>query len=103
MTANKKYITNIYDYSSSYANRDKIDYKGLKYSDGSSGNFVVKTSNMRGCIDLNIDSINSGIRGSGTSCDNAHNAWLYHSCGSSMKSSSGSYEDIVKRIVDECQ
>jgi len=101
-SSNKKYITNIYDYSSSYANRDKIDNKGLKYSDGSSGYFVVKTSNMRGCIDLNVDS-NSDIRGNGTSCDNAHNYWSYSSCGSSIKSSSGTYEDIVKRIVDECQ
>jgi len=102
-SSNKKYITNMYDYSNSYANRDKIDNKGLKYSDGSSGYFVVKTSNMRGCIDLNVDSINSDIRGNGTSCDNAHNYWSYSSCGSSIKSSSGTYKDIVKRIVDECQ
>lgn len=98
-----RYITNVYDYSSSYANRDNIDTKGLKYSDGSSGGFFVKRSSMSGCIDLTVISNGSGITGSATSCDNAHNYWAYYSCGNGQKSGKGSYGDIVERIVDECK
>lgn len=98
--SSKKHITKSHDV---YSNTNLVQ-QTLTYSDGSTGWFyVTDKTTMSGCVSLTVLSTGSGINGGGTSCDNNHNQWSYYSCGSGTKRANGSYEDIVKRIVDECQ